>query len=315
MIERNKTPRQRAKPKSSTLPLLQSVFAVIGVISIIFICMIATLLAISPSSLQDVIGQLYPIDTQEPQFVIITATQPLPTSTPTLPLVTSTPELLPPSGEWAVRAYDTDDTNILVVNGHIVGVSTYEGDSKDSGWININLFLKSGDANYVTFVNVNGPRKGIWGFALQHDGTTVWGNEGTTEQANTIGYYRTIQIFSNNNVMELSPNELQDEHLEGQWGARVVAKDVGLILINGIPVAAGYDGFNFGWFDATNALFTGVDNEVTAIVWNSIGEYSWDLAIRFNETIIWGSDDQGIERVGEVYQTSFIIDANGNVIP
>ena len=315
MIERNKVPRQRAKPKSSILSLLQSVFAIIGVISTIFICMIVALLAISPSSFQDIVVQLVPVDTQEPQFVVVTATQPLPTSTPTPPLVTSTPELPPPSGEWAVRAYDTDDTNILVVNGHIVGVTTFEGDAKDSGWININPFLKGGDENYVNFVNVNGPRRGIWGFALQHDGTTVWGNEGTTEQPNTIGYYRTVQIFSDTNIRELSPNELQGEHLEGQWSARVVAKDVGLILINGIPVAAGYDGFNFGWFDATNALFTGMDNEVTAIVWNAIGECSWDLAIRVNETIVWGSDNQGTEQFGEVFQTTFIIDANGNVIP
>jgi hypothetical protein len=315
MMERNRVQRQSPKPKSSILSFFQSVFAVIGVISTIFICMIVALSAISPGNLQDIVVQLYPIDTQEPQILVVTATQPLPTSTSTPPLVTNTPELSPPSGEWAVRAYNTDDFNVLVVNGHIVGVSTFEEATKDTGWISINPYLKGGDSNYVSFVNLNGPRRGIWGFGLQHDGTTVWGNEGATEAANTIGYTQTIQIFADNNIMEVFPGDLAGEHFEGQWGARVVAKDAGLILINNFPVAAGYEEMNFGWFNASDLLLAGRDNAVTAIVWNLAGEFSWDLAIRKDETIVWGSDSQGTEQIGEVFYTSFIIDANGNVIP
>ena len=315
MIDRNKVPRQRTKPKSSILSLFQSVFAIIGVISTIFICIIVALLVISPSNFKDIVVQIYPIDTQKPQIVIITPTQPLPTSTSSLPPATSTPEQIPPSGEWAVRAYNTDDANILVVNGHIVGTSTYGDTTNDTGWIGISSFLQANAPNYVTFVNVNGPQWGKWGFALQHNETTVWGNEGETELSNAIGYFQTVQIFSDNTVRELSLSDLDGERLEGQWDARVVTGDVGLILVNGIPVAAGYKGKNFGWFNASNMLFAGGDNEVIAIVWNSGGEYSWDLAIRKDETIVWGSNNQGAEQIGEVFYTSFIIDPNGNVIP
>jgi hypothetical protein len=315
MTERNKIPRQRAKPKSSILSVLQSLFAIIGVILTIFICMIVALLAISPSSIQDIVVQVYPVDTQEPQFVVVTATQPLPTSTLTPPPATNIPEQPLPSGEWSVRCYDTDDVNILVVNGHIVGASTYGGPSEDTGWININPYFQGSKPNYVTFVNVNGPREGIWAFELQHDGTTVWRNDGTTNQANKIGYFQTVEILPDNSIREVSLIDPESDHLEGQWAARVIVKDVGLILINGIPVAAGYEGMNLGWFNASEVLLSGAENEVTAIAWNIDGEYVWDLAILKGEDIVWGSFNRGTEQVGEVFQTTFIIDANGEVIP
>jgi len=315
MTERNKIPRQRSKPKSSILSVLQSLFAIIGVILTIFICMIVALLAISPSSFQDIVVQVYPVDTQEPQFVVVTATQSLPTSTPTPPPATNIPEQPLPSGEWSVRCYDTDDVNILVVNGHIVGASTYGGPSEDTGWININPYFQGSKPNHVTFVNVNGPREGIWAFELQHDGTTVWRNDGTTNQANKIGYFQTVEILSDNSIREVSLIDPESDHLEGQWAARVIVKDVGLILINGVPVAAGYEGMNLGWLNASEVLLSGADNEVTAIAWNIDGEYVWDLAILNGEDIVWGSFNRGTEQVGEVFQTTFIIDANGDVIP
>jgi hypothetical protein len=315
MIERTKVPGQSNKPKSSILSLLQSIFAIIGVISTIFICMIAALMVISPSNFQDVLVQLYPLDTQEPQVVVVTATQPLATTTPTPLPATSTPVPKPPSGEWMVRAYNTDDVNVLVVNGHMVGASNVQDPLKDTGLIDINPYLLAGDSNYVTFVNVNGPRGGVWGFTLHHDGAVVWGNEGRTEQSDSIGYYKTIQIFSDNTVVELPPSDPQGEHLQGQWSARVSAADLGLIFINGVPAAAGYQGVNMGWFDTSDYLFSGIENEVTAMVWNFDGEYSWDMAIQVGEMIVWGSSNQGTDQAGEVFHTSFIIDSNGNVIP
>jgi hypothetical protein len=314
MVERNRVPRQEVKPQKSIFSLFQMLFAIIGVLASAFLCIIMALSLVSPDNFQDLVMQIYPIDTQEPRVVIITATPhtPLPTSTP---LATSTPKPGPPSGDWDARAYNSDDVNILVVNGHIVGASTYGEASNDTGPIGINSYLQAITPNYVTFVNINGPQRGKWGFVLRHDGVTIWGNEGQTEQRNTIGYYQTVQVFSDNSVSEVTLSDPNAPRLEGSWAARVVAANVGIILINGIPATAGYEGTNFNWIDVSDLLYAGVDNEVIVAVWNFDGGYSWDLAIRKDETIVWGSNNQGADKVGEVLFTSFIIDSSGNVIP
>jgi hypothetical protein len=82
------------------------------------------------------------------------------------------------SDEWYVRAYNTDDANIILVNGHIVGGAYYRGTIE---WININGWLRSDGKNYVAFVNLNGPQTGVWGFSLRQNDTIIWGNEGSAQ--------------------------------------------------------------------------------------------------------------------------------------
>ncbi len=137
-----------------------------------------------------------PEPTPTPTLAPSATPSPVPSATPvptaTVPAtVTPTLDGNLPTGEWAVKTYLTDDTNLILVNGHIVGVSSYR---KESNWININSFFKSSGPNYVTFINLNGPSGGSWGFSVRQNGVIVWGNEGSTEKSNTLGYIQTLQI-------------------------------------------------------------------------------------------------------------------------
>ena len=257
-----------------------------------------------------------PTATEAPPTPTATSTPipPTPTSTPTPVPPTPTVDPNPPSGQWAVRAYDTDDRNLILVNGQLVGVSYYAS-GKGPGeidWIDISDLWEEGP-NYVTFVCINGKGGGSWGFSLRHNDTIVWGNEGASEKNYTLNYVQTVQVFSDNTVEEVNLRDFEKEVLGGTWSARVMADDVGLLMVNNVPAAAGI-GESFDWFDIGGLLYAGQDNSITAMVWNAVDDYSWSFAIRKDESIVWGSENSGSGQTGEVFFTTLTIDGEGNII-
>ena len=232
------------------------------------------------------------------------------TSTPPPPEPTNTPDK--PTGYWAVRAYRTDDGNLMLLNNHIVGLSTY-GKAKDTGWIDITKSLLNDTPNYVTFVNLNGPSGSIWGFSLRQNQTVVWGNEGTARLCH-ICYVQTVQIQPDNTISEINLRDFEKTKLSGDWSVRAIANNSGIIVVNGVPTSGSLNGNDWGWVDISGLLYTGQENYITSAIWNTDGGYSWDFSLRKGETIIWGSNNSGSGQIGEVFFTTVIVDGDGNLI-
>lgn len=215
-----------------------------------------------------------------------------------------------PSGDWSVRAYNTDDANIIVVNGHIVGASYY-GANVD--WVSINSWLNESSPNIINFINLNGGAKATWGFSLERDDTIVWGNESGNDVGG-IAFLKTVQINGDGTVKEVNLQDFDKEFLQGDWSARAIANDFGVILVNGVPVSGSY-GNNSpgGWVDIGSLLYADQNNVISVAVWNLEGDYSWDFGIRNGETIIWGNNNKGNGQTGDVFYKSVVLDKFGNV--
>ena len=234
------------------------------------------------------------------------------TITPTQPSTESTIIATGPSGDWSVRIYQTDDANIILVNNHIVGATLYR---QTLDWVEINSLLQKGVSNYVTAVNLNGFGGGVvWGFSLRRNEVIVWGNEGNADRC-LFCYTQTVEILPDDKVAEVNLREFDKKNLSGSWTAKVKAADFGVIMVNGVAVAGSHKGLDLGWSDITGLLYEGQGNIITAAIWNKDGDYSWDLALRRGETVVWGSNDQGSGQVGEVFFTTVIVDGAGNIIP
>ncbi len=330
MLEPDRTSGEYHTPPKGRAPflqLLQTVLAFIGALATLFGCLIVFLLLTNPRGVQAFILELYPVTMTGDQAVEVAASlptyTPFPTQTPlptyTLPPEigkTPTPESISgrPSGDWAVRAYRTDDRNVVLVNGHIVAASTYADPARETGWIGINDLLEAETSNHIGFVNLNGQGAGTWGFAIRQSDSIVWSREGDVSQANTLGYVQTVQILPDARVQEVNLIDPQKEFLSGSWAARVISNDIGLLLVNGVPAAGSYDGKDFGWFNISSLLYANEDNRLTALVWNFADDFSWEFSIRSDETTVWESKNDGIGLTGEVYFTSVIIDGEGNLI-
>jgi hypothetical protein len=243
---------------------------------------------------------------------IATATDtPSPTATPTI-------DPNPPSGQWAVRIYRTDDANAIIVNGRLVTIAYGPTGKPETGWVNISDLLQGGRPNYVTFVNLNGRSGGNWGFSLKHNDTIVWGNEGDTNESYILGYTQVVQIFADDTIKEINLMAFDKKELSGAWSAKIVAEDFGIMFVNGVPVTAAYgfddkDANGLDWVNISGLLHAGEDNVISMMIWNNSGSYSWDASLRKGETIVWGSQNSGSGQTGEVFSTSVIVDGEGNV--
>jgi|GEM_PF-1873156 len=244
--------------------------------------------------------------TETPAAPILTT----PVTAPTPDTATSTAAPNLPSGLWSVRAYNTNDANIILVNEHIAGVAfCCEG---DTGWIDISAQLNN-EVNYLTFVNVNSATGAKWGFSLSHNDTVVWGNEGESGQPNTLAYVQTLQVAGDDSATAVDLKDPNKTSLAGTWTAQVKADDVGLLLVNGVPVTGGF-GEGFGWVDISGLLYAGQNNIIRGMVWNSREGYSWAMTVRNGETIVWSSESSGSGQTGEVLYTTVIIDGDGNLM-
>ncbi len=225
--------------------------------------------------------------------------------------------------QWAVYAAPANDVNVILLNGHIVA-ATYCCREKP-GWVDIDDRLRHDPFDELTFVNLNGPGYGDWGFQIWHDNEIVWKNVGLNEQENTLGYVQAVQIKPDN-TLQLVTSTVTGQHLAGQWTVRIAAEDVGLILVNNIPVAGSYSGgakapesptpglVDSGWIDIGNLLHGDQNNTISVVVWNRAGPYHWQAFVRRGEEVIWERSVEGQDRTGEVFSTSLVISEDGEAL-
>ena len=203
---------------------------------------------------------------------------------------------------------------MILLNGHIVA-ATYCCREKP-GWVDIDDRLRHDPFDELTFVNLNGPGYGDWGFQIWH---------GLNEQENTLGYVQAVQIKPDN-TLQLVTSTVTGQHLAGQWTVRIAAEDVGLILVNNIPVAGSYSGgakapesptpglVDSGWIDIGNLLHGDQNNTISVVVWNRAGPYHWQAFVRRGEEVIWERSVEGQDRTGEVFSTSLVISEDGEAL-
>jgi len=243
------------------------------------------------------------------------------TTSPTVPPTQPTlqPTSIPgPSGNWDVRIGQTDDANILLLNNHIIA-ATMNTETLD--WMSISSMLRPGVPNYLAAINLNGSysdgtRWGpvIWDFALKHDEVILWRNEGNLDGC-LFCYAQTVQISPDNQVEEVDLRQYGKQNLGGTWSAKVIADGVGMIMVNGVPVAGSFWKQDQGWADISGLLYEGQDNLITVAVWNEQGEYYWDVILRQDESIVWESKNSGRGQIGEIFFTTVTIDGTGNIVP
>ena len=246
-----------------------------------------------------------------------------PTDTPTSPLsvtkaapATSTPSPIPsgdvPSGEWTVRSYNTDDAAVVFVNGQMIGGSVHR---RDSEWIDITDHLVPGQDTVIALASFNGDHAGSWGFRVRRDDVSVWGIEQTTQDRWTLNYVQQVAIHPDGSVEAVPPDVSVRIPPPGKWYVRAQAiLDVGGILVNGQPVAVNWKNHGGEWAEITGLLCSDRNNTVTFAAWNFEGDYSWDFAIKHDETIVWGKQGSGSGAVNRVFEETVTISPGGEVI-
>lgn len=209
---------------------------------------------------------------------------------------------------WAVKTEDNDDEAIILINNHIVHVNEGPG---EADWVDIDPYLTGGnEKNLLTFVNLNGYSLGVWKFMLQHNGDLVWDNANRTEDDYSIGVRHLLQLHPNGDVEEIDSMNFSTARGNKEWSVQMKAKDIGVILINDVPVAGAYDDEmgEFGVVTLNRWLRENESNKVDIRVWNEDGPYSWDISFYQNEEMVWRNRNNGTNQIGEVFCYSFIID-------
>ena len=255
--------------------------------------------------------------TQTPTAVNTPTDAPSATPVPT-PTATHTPASPPasaasglPSGRWLVRSYNTDDIGVIWVNGQLVGASTYRN---DTDWININDYLLPIDKNIVAFASYNGSSGGSWGFGLRRDDVSVWGVEQSTPNSWSLSYAQQVAILADGTIEVLKPDTSARRPPPGKWYVRAqYTQDVGSILVNGQPVAA-FVNQAADWTEITGLLNSTSDNIITFAAWNFGGPYSWDFAIKQDDTIVWGKQNTGSGAPNQVFNEVVTISSAGQIV-
>lgn len=220
------------------------------------------------------------------------------------------------SGEgWAVRAYNTDDLSALFVDQRLIGVAKSGGEFGDTGWISIERLITPGEDHVVTVANANTGGNYSFGYLLQRDGVHVWGVErdGGKQEGSPIQAGR-VAVAADGEVTPLALEPLPVSHPGGRWFVRLSdTDDVATLLINGTPVAV-VDRHDVGWVDITDYLAGEGENHLRFSVWNLRGEYSWDLAIRHDDTTIWSRKESGAGPTGLVFDEEMLITGQGDMV-
>jgi hypothetical protein len=200
---------------------------------------------------------------------------------------------------------------VIFVNGQMVAASEYE---RDTDWINVNDYLLPGQDTVVAFASYNGQLGGRWGFGIQRDGVAVWETEGTTDDDWSFSYAQQVVIHTDGSVEALSPDVAARTAPPGTWYVRAQEiKDVGCILVNGQPVAISRRSRQEEWVDVTALLYSDRDNTITFGVWNFEESFSWDLAIKHEDEILWAASEAGGDQRGVVFWQDVTITGAGQV--
>jgi hypothetical protein len=222
--------------------------------------------------------------------------------------------MLLPEKSLHARAYRNDDADIILVNDHIVGVTIR---SLETNWIDIGeLFTQDDSPDYVTFVNLNGPGPGDWGFALKYGEQILWETAGRTDEEYSIGYWQTLQVLPDMKIQEVDLAPSSETPIDGSWSVSFKAGDIGLVLVNGIPAFGTYEGRaqEFGAGEISELLSAERTNVIAFIVWTSSQTYYWDISLKRDANTVWSSERSGTGKGGEVLFLSILVDGKGNLV-
>ena len=236
-----------------------------------------------------------------------------PTFTPT-----PYPEGAGPTGDWAVRSYNTDDLGVIFVNDKLVGASThYKEGHDDTGWIAINDLLVPGQDTVVAFASSNdGGADRRWGFSVRRNDVALWGSEESLGGGpKTLSYAQQVAIRPDGSVKAVPPDTSAWTPPPGKWYVRVQdVDDVGAILVNGVPVAAVHAKRDSDWVEITGQLYSDRDNTVTVASWNFDADYAWKFSIKRDDTIVWSKESAGSGAVDLVFDEQVTISSQGEIV-
>lgn len=101
--------------------------------------------------------------------------------------------------QYYVRVYNIDDIGTSIVNQQTVVTISYLG---DSGYINVNSYLRNGLNNF-TFTDYNNGGPYAWGFAIQQNSQIIFSNvagQAGTYGANNNDGSKTYQYVYSNTI-------------------------------------------------------------------------------------------------------------------
>ncbi|NJN67066.1 MAG: hypothetical protein HC884_10325 [Chloroflexaceae bacterium] len=102
---------------------------------------------------------------------------------------------------------------------------------------------------------------------------------------------------------------------EGPWYVRIESiDDVGVILINGMPVALDAGGLDTGWRDITTQLSTNCNSTIQMLAWNFDGPWSYKFSIMHGNTIVWAAEKSGSGSTGLFFDQEVIIRGDGELV-
>ena len=129
-----------------------------------------------------------------------------------------------------------------------------------------------------------------------------------------MSFVERLEITSEGRIKRISPYVLASKALADKWFVRMQnVQDVGVVLINGMPVLLMENSHNNEWIDISSSLSSNKDNVVSFIVWNFDGPFSYTAAIKQNETIVWGTEKTGGGTIGVVLAQRLTISSSGEI--
>jgi hypothetical protein len=229
---------------------------------------------------------------------------------------TPDPGAAKPDGDWAVRIYNQEEVGVIFVNGELFHIEA--GEEKDSGWLNINDLLMTGNNEIILASWNNTSTLGSWGFGIQHNGTQVWENERRIEKRDGMSFVQRLWITPDGDVKPASSLEAASTPPKGQWGIIIgEIDDVAVVTINGMPVILGARNvYGSGWaaMDVTTKLATNCNNSIKMLAWNFEDAWAYKFDITHNGTTIWSAEKSGSGSTGLFFDQEVTIKGDGEVV-
>lgn len=212
---------------------------------------------------------------------------------------------------WSLRSFKTDDAAVIFVNEELIGVSGLG--RGETNWVGINKYMKSDQDTVIAFASFNGAGPSSRAFMIRRDDTIIWGFDSSGGAEWTLNYAQQLVIHPDGSIEPIKVDTSVRKPPPGKWYVRIQnVQDIGGILVNGQPVAVFWNRAG-GWIDITNLLYSNRDNKIVVAAWNFSDAYSWDFAIKRDETIVWQVNNNGSGQVGKVFSAEVLVTGNGEI--
>ncbi|RME77441.1 MAG: hypothetical protein D6784_03670, partial [Chloroflexi bacterium] len=141
----------------------------------------------------------------------------------------------------------------------------------------------------------NGPLKAHWQFDFYYQGKIVHTIKDYSAQEFTTVYRETFRLLP---YGELRPanRPASPAPQTDRWRVRLDADDIGVVLVDGIPVAGVYHSpaGDFDWQDIGNAVSSARLGEIGIQLWNHHGSYALWVQLCRNDELVWEKNVKGI---------------------